>query len=478
VHSVEIQDRQGVITTVVVPIDGTSPTAFITTPADGGTYPLGEDVPAAYECADAASGVDGCTGTVAVGAPIDTGSRGPKTFDVTATDVAGNPAVVVTSHYTVNRRPTAPGAPVAVPSPNAGVFVLSWTPATDDDDEPLTYTLEHKDANDAGFTPVATGLTGTTFAFTAAAPESEGTQRYRVRASDSSEPGPFSPDSAAVIVDRTAPNVPLLQASRAPDFAGNGGWYKPPVTVTTVAQGDPALADGSPGSGVALVSPPQTVTTTGAHSITGAVSDAAGNSRDGSLPLQVDADPPLVAIVCPAAPVLLGSTAAATWSATDLHSGLATAPSGTVALDTSTVGPKTATSPMAQDNVGQTSSATCAYSVIFNFAGFFKPIENLPTFNQVDAGRAVPVKFTLGGYQGLGILATGWPRSQPIPCSSTAPVDGVEETLTAGSSSLQWDGLQYIYVWKTEKVWTGTCRQLVVRLVDGTSHYANFKLTR
>jgi hypothetical protein len=33
---------------------------------------------------------------------------------------------------------------------------------------------------------------------------------------------------------------------------------------------------------------------------------------------------------------------------------------------------------------------------------------------------------------------------------------------------------QYTYVWKTLKGWASTCRQLVVKLTDGTSHRANF----
>jgi len=32
----------------------------------------------------------------------------------------------------------------------------------------------------------------------------------------------------------------------------------------------------------------------------------------------------------------------------------------------------------------------------------------------------------------------------------------------------------YVYVWKTDKSWARTCRQLVVKLDDGTSHRANF----
>ncbi len=52
--------------------------------------------------------------------------------------------------------------------------------------------------------------------------------------------------------------------------------------------------------------------------------------------------------------------------------------------------------------------------------------------------------------------------------------------MTVGYSSLTYDPASdtYTYVWKTDKRWEGTCRQLVVRLDDGTSHRANFKFTR
>jgi predicted extracellular nuclease len=111
------------------------------------------------------------------------------------------------------------------------------------------------------------------------------------------------------------------------------------------------------------------------------------------------------------------------------------------------------------------------------WSGFFPPVDNLPALNSVNAGRAIPVKFSLGGNKGLNIFATGYPLSQQIACSSGAPVDDVEETVTAGNSSLSYsaDNDQYNYVWKTEKSWAGQCRQLVVKLVDGTTHVANFK---
>jgi hypothetical protein len=93
------------------------------------------------------------------------------------------------------------------------------------------------------------------------------------------------------------------------------------------------------------------------------------------------------------------------------------------------------------------------------------------------AGAAVPVKFSLGGNQGLSIFAAGSPRSQVIACDATADVDGIEQTVSAGGSSLTYDPSTdtYSYVWKTDKAWAGTCRQLVLAFADGSVGRANFK---
>jgi predicted extracellular nuclease len=112
--------------------------------------------------------------------------------------------------------------------------------------------------------------------------------------------------------------------------------------------------------------------------------------------------------------------------------------------------------------------------------GFFAPVYNAPEVNIVKAGSGVPVKFSLGGDKGLAIFATGYPKSQVFTCDPSELQATVDETVTAGSSSLQYDPLtgQYTYVWKTEKAWAGTCRRLNVTLVDGTTHTADFKLTK
>ena len=116
------------------------------------------------------------------------------------------------------------------------------------------------------------------------------------------------------------------------------------------------------------------------------------------------------------------------------------------------------------------------YSTGYDWSGFFQPIDN-NSMNVAKAGSGIPVKFSLNGDQGLDIFKSGYPRSVQIGCDSSLPLDTIEETVSAGGSSLTYDAAadQYIYVWKTEKSWAGTCRQLQVMLDDGSLHTANFK---
>lgn len=131
----------------------------------------------------------------------------------------------------------------------------------------------------------------------------------------------------------------------------------------------------------------------------------------------------------------------------------------------------------ATDASGNSSSCHFTVSVHYLFTGFFQPIANLPTVNSVNAGRSIPIKFSLSGNKGLAIFAAGSPASGVIPCNSTDPVVDVVATDTAGSSTLTYDAASdtYQYVWKTDAAWAGTCRQLVIQLNDGTSYRANFK---
>jgi hypothetical protein len=133
----------------------------------------------------------------------------------------------------------------------------------------------------------------------------------------------------------------------------------------------------------------------------------------------------------------------------------------------------------AADNAGNMAQTVHHYFVHYAFAGFRSPVDNLPTLNTVKAGSSVPIKFSLSGNQGLGIIASGYPASDAVLCDA-APQDAIEQTVTAGGSSLSYDSVadQYNYVWKTDKAWAGTCRQFVLKLDDGTFHQANFKLLK
>ena len=130
-----------------------------------------------------------------------------------------------------------------------------------------------------------------------------------------------------------------------------------------------------------------------------------------------------------------------------------------------------------EDHSGNAATCRQQVTVTFPFVGFQAPVNNLPIVNTVRSGQSVPVKFSLTGDRGLGILATGSPSSRRVACDSSAATDAIETT-TSSQSGLQYDPASdtYTYVWKTDKAWVGTCRQLTVTLTDGTSHTALFQL--
>jgi hypothetical protein len=123
---------------------------------------------------------------------------------------------------------------------------------------------------------------------------------------------------------------------------------------------------------------------------------------------------------------------------------------------------------------------TATVNVIWAFSGFFQPVDNVPTLNLVNAGAGVPIKFSLNGDQGLAVIADGYPTSIQFACDASAPTDAIETTSSSGATGLTFDAATgtYTYVWKTHKGWAGTCRRFVLKLSDGTFHYADFEFIR
>ncbi|HKP47729.1 MAG TPA: PxKF domain-containing protein [Pyrinomonadaceae bacterium] len=221
----------------------------------------------------------------------------------------------------------------------------------------------------------------------------------------------------------------------------------------------------------------------GNTTVTYVATDKSGNTASSNqIVTVVDNTPPT--LTCPADVVIylpLNSTATSmtvsypSATATDNCAGTVNVNYSIASGSTFSVGttPITVT---ATDAHGNTSTCAFNVTVLYNFTGFFPPIDNLPVFNSMKAGQAAPVKFSLSGNKGLNIFAVGSPSSVQISCQSGAPVSTVEETVNAGGSSLSYSATsdQYNYVWKTDSSWKNTCRQLTVTLNDGSQHQANF----
>lgn len=267
------------------------------------------------------------------------------------------------------------------------------------------------------------------------------------------------------IVDTTAPTITYV--SRTPTNAN--GWNNTDVTVNWSC---------SDNVGVVSTSVSQTLSGEGTNqSVIGTCEDLVGlTASDTVTGINIDKTAPAVAVtgVANGATYTLGSIPAAGCNTTDALSGVATPAS--LSMSGGLVGSVTATCNGALDNAGNPGSASVTYNVIYNWTGFFQPIDN-NMLNTAKGGSGIPVKFSLSGNQGLSIFAADYPKSVTISCDTNAPTDEIETTVTAGGSSLSYDALadQYVYVWKTEKSWANTCRQLQVMLNDGTLHTANFK---
>jgi Tol biopolymer transport system component len=241
------------------------------------------------------------------------------------------------------------------------------------------------------------------------------------------------------------------------------GWYTTDVGVTI---------SGAPGITYSLDRAPFTpgtspsISGTGVHSLDFQGSDGS----HGSISVPVDVSNPTVSVN---ATYGYGQVAHAVCA--DSGSGIATC-NVPDPLDTSSVGTKTI-HVHAEDRAGHPFDANLTYEVRpYTFTGFFPPIDNLPTLNIANAGNSIPIKFSLSGFRGLDLFAAGYPASQPIPCPSGGG-DDIEEISPPGGSVLTYNPLadQYRYGWQTDRRWRNTCRQLIVRLKDGTEKRANFR---
>lgn len=361
-------------------------------------------------------------------------------------------------------------------NPNQGDFGLEWDPSTDSEGS-VTYNLYRQDDDDSAPSLVAATSTPD-YTFTSGSPEQEGTLVYWAEAVDNAGQTAMSdPGSDPIVVDRSAPTGLTATADRVPDYDGPSSgdeWYADTVTVTFGNATDPALPDGSDGSGVSSTTTPVTYTS-GTHTASGTATDAVGNtSQTASLTVQVDADSPTVSFdSCPTT-VLLNASSSIGWTAQDASSGLSSAATGTVPLVTSSIGSHQVQSPAPTDNVDHTgTAATCAYTVIYDFTGFLG-LPTYPGFSSINSSQGTSVRFSLAGDQGLAVLATA-PTSLPIDCKTGVATGAATSAATNKGLTYNSANGTYAYQWITDRSMAKTCRQFVMTLDDGTVHRANFR---
>jgi hypothetical protein len=120
----------------------------------------------------------------------------------------------------------------------------------------------------------------------------------------------------------------------------------------------------------------------------------------------------------------------------------------------------------------------------FSFKGFYSPVRNMPARNRMKAGRAVTLKFSIGGNYGYNIVQTGSPTSRSVACdrvSSERTLEGTRSSSRKTSrNNLYYNrgSGRYEYVWRTDHRWAGTCRVFSLTLVDGTTHEAQFRFVK
>ena len=121
--------------------------------------------------------------------------------------------------------------------------------------------------------------------------------------------------------------------------------------------------------------------------------------------------------------------------------------------------------------------------------GFLEPASHAyGTLRTVDAGDTVPLRFTAPevARRGLDILAENSPYSRLVDCATLRTVDTSSPfitprpfpvpTATPGGSGLTRNAAGvYLYNWKTQADWAGTCRELVLTRWDGQQHRSFFR---
>jgi hypothetical protein len=432
-----------------------APQVQIFSPADPFYFP-GAAVPAVYLCTSVVSVVVSCDGSQPFGATLDTSPAGLHRFYVTATDLEGRQTTASTTYTVLDFTPPAVsfGAPV-----DGAVYEIGDRVAID-------YACSDGASGSgiqacSGPLPIGAPLDTTR----------PGTFTFQVVALDGA--GNLSTATASyTVVDRTPPAVSITTPA-------DGAVYGLGDTIIVRY----ACSDG--GSGIQACSGTRPIGSQldtghlGSFTFRVAANDAAGNSSSTEVTYRiVDQSPPRINITTPAngATYTVGQVVRADYACADQPGGTGVAsctgtlPSGAL-LDTTSAGSRTF-SVSATDGAQNAAVASSAYRVIYDFTGFLQPVAPLPASNSQKAGEAIPLKFSLHGYQGSNPFGPGSPTWSACDSSTAA------STPAAAVLSYNQAIDRYAALVTTDKSWAGTCRDLTVALRDGTTHQARFTFSK
>ncbi|MGE5462149.1 MAG: HYR domain-containing protein [Syntrophothermus sp.] len=430
--------------------DTTAPTLNLSNVTAEATGPSGAAVSYTASATDA---VDGAVTPTCSPTSGSTFALGTTTVNCSASDSSGN---VVSNSFTVTVQDTTAPA-VSVPS---NVSSEATGPAG----AAVTFSVSASDLVDGAVATICTPASGSTFALGATA----------VNCSAVDAAGNIGSASFTVtVVDTTAPSLSLPANITAEATGASGAAVSYTASASDLVDGA-VVVNCSPASGSTFA--------LGTASVNCSATDAHNNTATGSFTVTVrDTTPPALSLPSDINVYATGnSSAVVTYSASasDIVDGPVSI-TCTPASGSSFAAGSTTVSCSATDSHGNTATGSFKVNVNYNWSGFFQPIDNNGVYNVAKSGSTIPVKFSLGGDQGLGILFAGSPSSAQVSCPLSAATDSLEEVTTA-TSGLKYDALanQYIYNWKTSSGYAGTCRQLTVKLVDGSTHTALFKFTK
>ena len=112
----------------------------------------------------------------------------------------------------------------------------------------------------------------------------------------------------------------------------------------------------------------------------------------------------------------------------------------------------------------------------YDFGGFRPPV-NPNGITTRNAGTSVPIRFSLGGFRGLDVLASV-PSFQRTNCTGGAPIGPPIPAAAGEPFSYDAGSDTYSFVWKTQKAWANWCGTLTLELADGTAEEVRVRFTK